>query len=184
MTDHLGARQWDGTAAGATPIIDWILGAGGTARYHDEDPTQIWIDVPGGGCAKAGAGYWIVQAMPGDFHIYQPEEYAGRFGHDPGAGCLTVYVSIGNSDDKLTQQRWAAYWATVRRVVLAYADRVHGEWMSAPVAPYQNACICLEVWHPAAATLRAELQRAAREFGQDSIAWAEAVTEFITPATA
>jgi hypothetical protein len=33
------ARQWDGSAAGATPIIDWILADGGTGRYVDHPPT-------------------------------------------------------------------------------------------------------------------------------------------------
>jgi hypothetical protein len=32
---EIDAMRWDGTAAGATPIIDWILSNGGTARYHD-----------------------------------------------------------------------------------------------------------------------------------------------------
>jgi len=31
------ARQWDGTAEGATPIIDWIVGLDGTARFVDYD---------------------------------------------------------------------------------------------------------------------------------------------------
>jgi hypothetical protein len=32
------AMHWDGTAAGATPIIDWILESGGTARYVTREP--------------------------------------------------------------------------------------------------------------------------------------------------
>lgn len=33
------AAQWDGTAEGATPIINWVLEGGGTARYTTVEPT-------------------------------------------------------------------------------------------------------------------------------------------------
>jgi hypothetical protein len=94
---------------------------------------------------------------------------------------MTVYVSIGNSDDKLSQQQWHKFWVATRRAVFNYAGQVHGEWLSIGCAPYQNACLCFEIPEPAAATLKCELGKIAGEFGQDSIAWAEAVTEFISP---
>lgn len=97
---------------------------------------------------------------------------------------VTVYVSIGNFDDKLPQRRWHEFWVEFRRQVFAYAEHVHGEWLSIGCAPYQNACICIEIPAPAAASLRAELRKVAAEFGQGSIAWAEARTEFIEPARA
>jgi hypothetical protein len=37
-----------------------------------------------------------------------------------------VYVSIGNSDDKLAQARWALYYSAVRALVRVYASQVHG----------------------------------------------------------
>lgn len=37
---EIEAARWDGTAEGATPIIDWILANGGTARYNDDPPTM------------------------------------------------------------------------------------------------------------------------------------------------
>lgn len=94
---------------------------------------------------------------------------------------LTVYVSIGNSDDKLTQARWHEFWVAFRSVVTDRAIRVHGEWLSIGCAPYQNACICFEVPAGAVNALKTELAEVAAEFGQDSIAWAEAVTEFLSP---
>jgi hypothetical protein len=94
---------------------------------------------------------------------------------------ITVYVSLGNSDDKLTQQQWNQFWTVTHRAVLAYASQVHGDWLSAGNSPWQNACLCFEIPEPAAATLKCELAKIAGEFGQDSIAWAEAVTEFIRP---
>ena len=94
---------------------------------------------------------------------------------------LTVYVSIGNSDDKLTQQRWHEFWVATRNSVMRQARQVHGEWLSIGCAPYQNACICLEIGLADAPFLKAELRTLAAEFGQDSIAWAEARTEFLGP---
>jgi hypothetical protein len=39
------AMQWDGTAAGATPIIDWVLTGKQSARYHGEE-TGDWSSIP------------------------------------------------------------------------------------------------------------------------------------------
>ena len=94
---------------------------------------------------------------------------------------ITVYASIGNSDDKLTQQRWHEFWVGFRRKVFNYAERCHGEWLSIGCAPYQNGCICFEITPAAAQSLKSELRLVAAEFGQDSIAWAVASTEFIGP---
>lgn len=107
---------------------------------------------------------------------------------------ITVYISIGNSDDKLTQQEWAAYFSITARVVQGLADGVHGQWVSEPASAWQNACWCIEIdpnreivnKHGAttgvADWLRIRLGELAAEYRQDSIAWATARTEFIKPA--
>lgn len=108
---------------------------------------------------------------------------------------ITVYISIGNSDDKLTQKRWAEYIDDVDIAVEGAGrdGRVHGRWHSAPKSPFQNACWCVE-FDPAAELVtrfgqqhsrlewfRQRLQDLARKYGQESIAWAVAETEFIAP---
>lgn len=95
---------------------------------------------------------------------------------------LTVYVSIGNSDDKLSQARWRKFWLLVRAAVTEAAAEVHGEWMSSPVSQYQNACIGFTVHTADATRLKDLLAGLAGDFGQDSIAWAEANVEFLVPA--
>ena len=60
------ARQWDGTVAEATSLINWILASDGTARYHDEPPA-ISIDVLGGR-ADAVPGDWIVRGVASEFY--------------------------------------------------------------------------------------------------------------------
>lgn len=96
---------------------------------------------------------------------------------------ITVYVSIGNSDDKLTQADWAAFHSKVNTLLGVVASHVHGRWSSLPTAPWQNACWCIEVEPAKTAALRVSLAECARYWRQDSIAWAEANTEFIEGAT-
>lgn len=104
---------------------------------------------------------------------------------------LTVYVSIGNSDDKLSQLDWCRYAEEVDRAVSRAARfegvRVHGRWYSLPTEPWQDACWCLDfdaelvrLGHPE--TLRASLARLAAAYRQDSISWAEATVQLVKPA--
>lgn len=92
----------------------------------------------------------------------------------------TVYVCVGNSDDKLTQREWSAYVGRVRAECRDHAVTVRGEWYSAPAAAWQNACFCLEVTGPGADALREALTAARQKFRQDPAAWAVVpATEFI-----
>ncbi len=95
----------------------------------------------------------------------------------------TVYVSIGNSDDKLSQADWAHLLARVQAEIHEAASAIHGEWYSAPDARWQNACFCADLDLPSVPYLKDALRLACAEFGQESIAWADAETTFIKPAT-
>lgn len=93
---------------------------------------------------------------------------------------MIVYISIGNSDDKLTQAEWAAYVAEMLGGVVSLGH-THGAWYSLPHTPYQNACWCVEF---AAGRQVLEAQESAieirKKYRQDSVAWAEAeVTVFL-----
>lgn len=94
---------------------------------------------------------------------------------------ITVYVSVGNSDDKLSQAQWSTFCQVVDNRVRRYADVIHGYWHSLPNAPWQNACWCAEVRQSEAVKLKNRLQDACADFEQDSIAWAVASTESIRP---
>ena len=96
----------------------------------------------------------------------------------------TIYVSIGNSDDKLTQREWAEFCIKVEREVYRWGGRVYGAWQSAPVSEYQNACWCFDVLNEwAEEQHKKALKNLAREYHQDSIAWAEVTTtQFLEPA--
>lgn len=96
-----------------------------------------------------------------------------------------VYVSIGNSDDKLSQSEWAVFLGSVREVLRRHASAVHGEWYSAPDAGYQNACFCVEFSSASdlavkVGVVQMSLERTRQDYQQDSVAWAVAEqTEFI-----
>lgn len=97
----------------------------------------------------------------------------------------TIYVTIGNSDDKLTQAEWAQFFADVDDVIRGFAATVHGSWHSLPASPWQNACWCFELL-PAvgmqeydADRLKKQLHVLAKHNRQNSIAWAEAQVFFV-----
>lgn len=97
---------------------------------------------------------------------------------------MIVYISIGNSDDKLTQAEWAAFHAHVKMTIRPAVDMVHGEWVSEPTARWQNACWCVDVDDNVSRYLRADLGKIGATYRQDSIAWAPTPeTEFLTGAT-
>ena len=81
------ARQWDGTAEGATPIIDWVLSSGErSARYAEPQPETlsrgkvvreavpalIAIDTLEG-TMHATPGDWIIRGVKGEFYPCKPD---------------------------------------------------------------------------------------------------------------
>lgn len=95
----------------------------------------------------------------------------------------TVYVSIDNSDDKLSQRDWATFATTLFRYLRNAANHVHGEWYSSPESEHQNACIAVEFAPDAHLdTVRETLAQIAEEYEQEAIAWAVAMsTQVIGP---
>lgn len=94
-------------------------------------------------------------------------------------GSLTVYISIGNSDDKLGQARWAAFYREVSLTIRDFAGHTYGQWVSEPASAWQNACWCIEITEENALTLRAYLCDIAKSYQQDGIAWAVATVEIL-----
>lgn len=115
---------------------------------------------------------------------------------------MIVLISIGNSDDKLSQRRWADFQRDLNEAIsqaqngefLGAVEPLirHGRWVSQQTDPWQNAAWCIEFpeggrylsHHRLIAynALRADLAWLANHYEQDSIAWVEAPsTEFIGP---
>lgn len=92
---------------------------------------------------------------------------------------MIVYLSAGNSDDKLSQAEWSAYVVEVITQV-ASIGHTHGAWYSLPNAPFQNACWCVEFRKVSDVAEAREVATEIRQkYRQDSMAWAVAETEFI-----
>ena len=98
---------------------------------------------------------------------------------------MIVYISIGNSDDKLSQMEWGKFYRKVDLTIQGIrtaGGQIHGRWVSQSTDYWQNACWCVEIPDHWQASLREELRIRATQFNQDSIAWAPAPeTEFRSP---
>jgi len=93
---------------------------------------------------------------------------------------MTFYISIGNSDDKLTQKEWAEFVGDVDMAIVEAEPILHGRWFSRSDSPWQNACWCIQL-SSGVDKLRRRLGDLAHKYRQDSVAWAEApVTEFLS----
>jgi hypothetical protein len=86
---EIDAMQWDGTAAGATPIIDWILSNGGTATYACSDPvrcsendgdTPHFIEIRTlEGFMAASVGDFVVRGVQSEFYPVKPGIFAATY---------------------------------------------------------------------------------------------------------
>ena len=86
---EIEAVQWDGTAGGATPIIDWVLGAGGTATYQCSDPERCAThdgDCPHSiaistleGTATASLRDWVIRGVAGEFYPCKPDIFEATY---------------------------------------------------------------------------------------------------------
>lgn len=95
---------------------------------------------------------------------------------------ITVYVSIGNSDDKLTQSEWSVFHRTTDSLIRNHCWTVYGAWLSEPSSQWQNACWGFGIDKEQARELAEQLQHLAFRFRQDSIAWASVLrTRFLEP---
>lgn len=82
------AMRYDGTAAGATPVIDWVLSNGGTARYTCAQPDSgpckpgkphtVAIDTLEGSM-HAGPGDYIIRGVQGEFYPCKPDIFAATY---------------------------------------------------------------------------------------------------------
>lgn len=94
----------------------------------------------------------------------------------------TYVIQIGNSDNKLTQNRWAHFVAGVQISVSGHCRQIHFRGGSDWDAPWQNACwVCVPLNEESAAALMAELALEAARNDQDSIAVTIGETVFVEP---
>lgn len=89
---------------------------------------------------------------------------------------MKAYISIGNSDDKLSQKKWRQFLGDVRSECYTFAQEIQGIWFSEPVSPFQNACFCVELHDDNVEEFKDTLRRLAHIYGQDSVTFDEVPT--------
>lgn len=92
---------------------------------------------------------------------------------------MTIHITIGNSDNRLTQRAWSNFARALDAAVREHADLVHGAFYSLSDAPWQNACWSLESESPSREILRRRVAELGREYDQHSVAWNESDTEML-----
>jgi hypothetical protein len=98
---------------------------------------------------------------------------------------MLYYITIGNSDDKLSQQRWAEFCREVDKVLKGSEFTRHFHGYSLPNAPWQNAIWAVEMDESDQVNvdrIKELLRWVADRLKQDSIAWTPApMTELLIP---
>jgi hypothetical protein len=93
---------------------------------------------------------------------------------------MIVYISIGNSDDKLSQAEWSTFVQDTADIVSDNAVSILGVWFSSPASQWQNACWSADIHSKDLDFTKGALAELAKRYRQDSIAWAPvARTEFL-----
>ena len=81
------AMQWDGTAEGATPIIDWVLANGGTARFSEARDRNEMVPILAintiEGTMAGLAGWWIIRGVEGEFYPCKPSVFDATYEPEP-----------------------------------------------------------------------------------------------------
>ncbi len=126
-------------------------------------PVRLWVEPADDGHVAETDAEWLRLLI---------DVYGTELGRNvSGLGAVrTVYVSIGNSDDKLTQREWAFFQVEVSEVIHHVGGRIHGEWASPARSQFQNACWCFDIRIGAIPEFERRMARIARNYRQDAIA--------------
>lgn len=85
---------------------------------------------------------------------------------------MNAYITIGNSDDKLSQSEWSQFCKDLEFIAAGVERTRWGTWYSAPDAPWQNMCVCISMHVDYLGALRGNLASIAKKWRQDTIALA------------
>lgn len=92
-----------------------------------------------------------------------------------------IFLTIGNTDNKLSQKDWQQFQKDFKQTAESLAEKVWGVWYSDPKTPYQNMCIGILLSESNVKVLEDHLRELAIRYKQNSIAWSDAKTRFISP---
>lgn len=92
---------------------------------------------------------------------------------------VNVVVSIGNSDNKLSQQKWASFVDDVDKIMLRLETRRHFFGGSHAWASWQNVCWLCEIDPDSLYILRVSLRERCQVYNQDAAFLLVGAGEFI-----
>lgn len=92
---------------------------------------------------------------------------------------IDVTIQIGNSDNKLSQQDWAAFVKIVDSLVNGFAEKVYFFGAPPNYAEWQNAAWVFSMDDDLKEKLKEKLTGRRKSYMQDAISWTEGNTIFI-----
>lgn len=101
---------------------------------------------------------------------------------------IAIVIAIGNSDGRLSQAEWSAFYEDTDALVRHFGQfagiTIHGRWVSPSTDRWQNAGWSLaaaDAALPQTRELQWELQRVLAMFDQQSLAWTVGQTRLLPP---
>jgi hypothetical protein len=94
---------------------------------------------------------------------------------------MTITILIGNSDNKLTQEEWHDFVASVDGSLSSYVNHIFFNGDSPGSASRQNHCWVAAMESKSLGSLRGQLRDLASNYRQDSIAIVVGETELVEP---
>ena len=91
----------------------------------------------------------------------------------------TITIQIGNSDDRLSQERWCFFVSDVEMAVLDVNCQVHFAGSPSASARFQNAAWVITLPDSKIPILKEKIAVIRAKYLQDSAAWTEGETQFI-----
>lgn len=95
---------------------------------------------------------------------------------------MTLYITIGNTDNKLDQQCWHTFTQHLYSLMLFHCHTIHGEFHTQSNTPYQSCCMSGELNEELdLENIENSVSILARNFNQDSIAMSISETKLVQP---
>lgn len=92
---------------------------------------------------------------------------------------MLISVQAGNSDNKLTQQKWSEFVASLNQCIEGYQTARHFFGGSITWAEWQNVCWVVEIEEEDIEPLKRRLARIRAVYSQDSVCVLAGVPEFV-----
>jgi hypothetical protein len=91
----------------------------------------------------------------------------------------SITITIGNSDNKLTQEEWSYFVGEMHSIILTHVKSIHFSGGSNFDRPWQNACWVCETFPDKLSELLGKIIECREGYRQDSVAVIMGNVQFI-----